>query len=57
MDERNISHGEFAVMSLRNGASVAAMGTNSIGANGDSILLPLPGGINILFTSFEVFTP
>ena len=48
---------EVAVMSLRNGANVTVIGRNSAGANGDIRPLPLPGGINMWFSSLGVFTP
>jgi len=57
MNEHTGSHGEFTVMSLRGGTNVTVMGTNSIGANGDVIFLPLPGGITMMYTGLGVYLP
>lgn len=57
MDELTMSHMETAVMWLRNGKNVTVMGSNSIGANGDVTILPLPGGFDIMFTGLGIFTP
>lgn len=57
MDEWTVSNGEYTIVSLRNGANVTVMGNNSIGANGNTTFLPLPGGISIVYTGLGVFTP
>jgi len=57
MDEWTISSSEYTVMSLRNGANVTVMGNNSMGANGNVTVLPLPGGITMSFTGLGVYTP
>ena len=57
MSRSTFSAGEFAVMSLRNGNNVTVMGSNSIGANGNVAVLPLPGNTQLFFTSIGVFTP
>ncbi|MCL2286491.1 MAG: S41 family peptidase [Firmicutes bacterium] len=57
MDESSVSASETLVMSLRNGANVTVMGTNSIGANGNITVLPLPGGSSMVFTGLGVYTP
>ena len=56
MDERTFSFGESSIMSLRNGANVTVVGSNSMGANGDIVQLPLPGGITMAFSGIGVFT-
>jgi len=57
MDESSISLPEYTVMSLRNGANVTVIGSNSIGADGDVTRLPLPGGIIMTYTGLGVYTP
>jgi len=57
MNEHTQSHGEFTVMTLNTGDNITVMGTNTIGANGNVVLLPLPGGIVMTFTGLGVYTP
>lgn len=57
MDERTQSMAEYTIMSIRNGENVTVMGENSVGSNGDIAYLPLPGGINMSFTSQGIYTP
>lgn len=57
MNEATQSHLETRVMSVRNGANVTVIGTNSIGANGNVTRLPLPGVITMQFTGLGVYTP
>lgn len=57
MNIQTISAGEFAVMSLRNGENVTVMGSNSRGADGDGVGLPLPGAMTMGFTGLGVYTP
>ena len=57
MNERSFSRPEFAILSLRNGANVTVMGTNSMGSNGDVRNLPLPGGVSMSFSSLGIFSP
>jgi len=57
MDENSQSHIEFTIMALSTGSNVTIIGTNSIGANGNVVPLPLPGGITMLFTGLGVYTP
>jgi len=57
MNEHTQSYDEFTVMALRGGANVTVMGTNSIGANGDVVFVPLPGGIVMMFTGLGVYAP
>jgi len=56
-DESTISAGETTAMYLSVGTNVTVMGSNSIGANGDVQILPLPGGVIMSFSSLGVFTP
>ncbi|OZV13481.1 hypothetical protein CIW83_02750 [Tissierella sp. P1] len=56
MGETSGSQSEYVIMSLRNGENVAVMGESSIGADGDAISLPLPGGNKIYFTSLGIYT-
>jgi len=56
IDERVQSNLEFVVMSLRNGSNVTVMGSNTIGANGDVVFLPLPGEIEMMFTGLGIYT-
>jgi len=57
MDIGTFSNTETAVMSLRSGANVTVIGSNSIGGNGDIARVFLPGGIDMAFTSLGVFAP
>jgi len=57
MYEWTISRPEFTIMSLRNGSNVTVMGNNSIGADGNVTILPLPGGISMVYTGLGVYTP
>jgi len=57
MNESTQSHLEFTVMSLQGSSNVVIMGTNTIGANGDIVFLPLPGGMVMIFTGLGVYTP
>jgi len=56
MDEQTFSAGEYLVMMLRIGPNVTVMGSNSIGADGNIAMLPLPGGIVMTFTGLGVYT-
>jgi len=57
INEHAQSHMEFTVMTLRNGVNITVMGTNSIGANGNVVYLPLPGGIVMIYTGLGVYSP
>lgn len=57
MDEGTWSQPETVILTLRNGPNVTVMGENSIGANGDIVELPLPGGKTIMFSGCGVYTP
>ena len=57
MNEKTQSQAEYTIMSIRNGENVTVMGENSVGSDGDVAYLPLPGGINMMFTSQGIYTP
>ena len=57
IDEQTFSHPEWVVMSFRTAPNVTVIGPFSMGSNGDITTLPLPGGIDIWFTSLGVYTP
>ena len=57
MNEYTQSEVEYTVMALLGGANVTVMGTNSIGANGNVVFLPLPGGITMIYTGLGIYTP
>lgn len=57
MNEQSLSASEWFVMSLRTGANVTVIGSNSIGANGNVTILPLPGNIVMTFTGLGIYTP
>ncbi len=52
-----MSNAEYTVMSLQNAENVTVMGEETIGADGNVVRLPLPGNIELLFTSLGVYTP
>lgn len=56
VDEGTWSSPETAALVLRNGTNVTVMGENSMGGNGDIVLLPLPGGKTISFSGFGMYT-
>jgi len=57
MNERTMSMPEFNIMFLRVAPNVVVVGTNSIGADGDVVEVPLPGGDILWYTNLGVFTP
>ena len=57
MNEKTQSQPEYLIMSIRNGENVTVMGENSVGSDGDIAYLPLPGGMNMMFTSQGINTP
>ncbi len=56
IDERTQSMGETVTMGLREAENVIVMGENSIGANGNVVVLPLPSNNVIYFSSLGVYT-
>ncbi|MCL2703710.1 MAG: S41 family peptidase [Defluviitaleaceae bacterium] len=57
MDELSMSNPEYAVMLLRAAPNVVVMGSNSTGADGNIVWLPLPRMDRMAFTGLGVFTP
>ena len=57
MNEKTQSLAEYTIMSIQNGENVTILGENSVGSDGDITYLPLPGGINMSFTSQGIYTP
>ena len=57
MNEKTQSLAEYTIMSIRNGENVTVMGENSVGSDGDIAYLPLPGGMNMMFTSQGIYSP
>lgn len=56
MNEKTQSQAEYTIMSIRNGENVTVMGENSVGSDGDVAYLPLPGGMNLSFSSQGIYT-
>ena len=56
MNEKTQSQAEYTIMSIRNGENVTVMGENSVGSDGDVAYLPLPGGMNLSFSSRGIYT-
>lgn len=57
IDEKTQSRAEYAVMAVRNSENVTVMGENSVGSDGAMTSLPLPGGLNMMFSSQGIYTP
>ena len=57
MDTITASQPETTIMSLRNGPNVTVLGKNSMGANGNVVSLPLPGGFGLAFSGIGVYYP
>ena len=51
------SNTEYTVMSLSNAENVTVMGEETLGANGNVVHLPLPGNVEILYSSLGIYTP
>lgn len=56
MNEMTQSQAEYTIMSIRNSKNVTVIGDNSVGSNGEISFLPLPGGINMMFTCQAVYS-
>ena len=56
MDERTYHHAEFAILAFRVAPNVTVMGQNSMGSPWVFTFLPLPGGIDMRFTSLGTYT-
>ena len=57
IDIRTIGATERVVMSLFAAPNVTVIGPYSMGSGGEVAVLPLPGGIDMFFTSLGVYTP
>jgi len=55
MNEDSMSFSETAITGFRMGENVVVMGSNSVGANGNVVFLPLPGGLEVSFSSLGVY--
>lgn len=56
-NEMSLSNAEYTVMSLSNAKNVTVMGEETLGANGNVARLPLPGNVEILYSSLGIYTP
>jgi carboxyl-terminal processing protease len=57
VDERTMSLAEFFTMALQVRPNTIVMGSQTWGADGDRVLVDIPGAINIGFSSLGVFYP
>ena len=57
VDENVVSSGEYAAMLMAAGENVALLGENTRGADGNVAYLPLPGNLQITFSSMGIFGP
>ena len=57
VDEAVVSSGEYAAMLMAVGENVVLLGENTRGADGNVAYLPLPGNLQITFSSFGVYGP
>ena len=57
VDEAVVSSGEYAAMLMAVGENVVLLGENTRGADGNVAYLPLPGNVQITFSSFGVYGP
>lgn len=57
MDERSISQTEFTLMALRQAPKATVIGSPSIGADGNVILVNLPGEVVFAYSGLGVYTP
>lgn len=57
MDEGSQSQSEFAIMALRQAPNAVAVGSSSIGADGNVVKVSLPGRIVFGMSSLGVYTP
>ncbi len=56
-NEMVVSSTEYATMLMRAGKNVVVMGGKTLGADGDVTWLPLPGNLQITFSSLGVYGP
>ena len=57
VNENVVSSGEYAAMLMAVGENVVLLGENTRGADGNVAYLPLPGNLQITFSSMGVFGP
>ncbi len=57
MDGGSVSQSEFTVMALRQAPNAVVLGSASMGADGNVVSIPLPGGIQFNMTGLGVYTP
>ena len=57
MDTQSFHNQEWSIMYLRAAPNVTVIGTYSMGAAGNVVSLPIPGGSAVWFTSTGVYTP
>ncbi len=57
INEESISNSEWSAMDLRTGDNVVVLGSNSIGADGNITVLPLPHGNQLRFSALGIYTP
>ena len=57
VDENVVSSGEYAAMLMAAGENVVLLGENTRGADGNVAYLPLPGNLQISFSSIGVYGP
>ena len=56
-DETVVSSEEYAIMLMRTGKNVIVMGAETLGADGNIAYLPLPGNLQITFSSLGIYGP
>ena len=56
-DETVVSSEEYAIMLMRTGKNVIVMGGETLGADGNIAYLPLPGNLQITFSSLGIYGP
>ncbi len=56
-DETVVSSEEYAIMLMRTGKNVVVMGGETLGADGNITYLPLPGNLQVTFSSLGIYGP
>lgn len=57
IDQTSQSQSEYTTMALRQCPQAVVVGTPSVGADGNIVRLPLPGGLAVTFSGLGVYTP
>tara|TARA_R110002049_G_scaffold23726_33_gene84230 strand:- start:1010 stop:2770 length:1761 start_codon:yes stop_codon:yes gene_type:complete len=57
IDDSTMSQAEYTAMALRAGDNTVLIGNQTAGADGNISYIPLPGGINAVFSGIGVFYP